>query len=205
MQKAENLKDKINWDKGGGLIPAIVQDEKTSQVLMLGYMNREALEKTLSSGLVSFYSRTRQRLWTKGETSSNTLELVDLYLDCDQDTLLILSRPQGPTCHLGTRSCFSTEPAEFITELESIIEQRKKADPDSSYTASLFSEGVSKMAQKLGEEAVEAALAAATHADNFLDESADLLFHFLVLLSSKGYRFQDVEQTLKKRHKPEKS
>jgi len=199
----ENLEKEINWEKGAGLIPTIIQNASNHQVLMLGFMNREALERTMDTGLVTFYSRTRKTLWTKGETSSNTLELVDIKVDCDQDSLLVLANPNGPTCHKEISSCFDFTPTSslgFFNELEAIIESRKHSDPNSSYTASLFEEGVSKICQKVGEEAVETALAAATDSLNLLDESADLLYHIIVLLHAKNLCLADVEKVLKDRH-----
>ncbi|MGB1448445.1 MAG: bifunctional phosphoribosyl-AMP cyclohydrolase/phosphoribosyl-ATP diphosphatase HisIE [Flavobacteriaceae bacterium] len=188
-----------------GLLPAIVQDATTKTVLMLGYMNHEALTKTLATGRVTFYSRSKQRLWTKGEESGHFLELVDLKADCDQDTLLIQAHPKGPTCHKGTDSCWGEENQAhfgFFSALEETIEQRKAQDEDKSYVASLFRAGINKIAQKVGEEAVETVIEAKDDNDElFLNESADLLFHYLILLQAKGYRLKDIEATLKARKK----
>lgn len=188
-----------------GLLPAIVQDATTKTVLMLGYMNQEALTKTLATDRVTFYSRSKQRLWTKGEESGHFLELVDLKADCDQDTLLIQAHPKGPTCHKGTDSCWGEENQAhfgFFSALEETIEQRKAQDEDKSYVASLFRAGINKIAQKVGEEAVETVIEAKDDNDElFLNESADLLFHYLILLQAKGYRLKDIEATLKARKK----
>lgn len=188
-----------------GLLPAIIQDATTKNVLMLGYMNQEALTKTLATGRVTFYSRSKQRLWTKGEESGHFLELVDLKADCDQDTLLIQAHPKGPTCHKGTDSCWGEENQAhfgFFSALEATIEQRKTQDEDKSYVASLFRAGINKIAQKVGEEAVETVIEAKDDNDElFLNESADLLFHYLILLQAKGYRLKDIEATLIARKK----
>ena len=188
-----------------GLLPAIIQDATTKTVLMLGYMNQEALTKTLATGRVTFYSRSKQRLWTKGEESGHFLELVDLKADCDQDTLLIQAHPKGPTCHKGTDSCWGEENQAhfgFFSALEETIAQRKAQDDDKSYVASLFRAGINKIAQKVGEEAVETVIEAKDDNDElFLNESADLLFHYLILLQAKGYRLKDIEATLKGRKK----
>jgi len=188
-----------------GLLPAIVQDATTKTVLMLGYMNQEALTKTQATGRVTFYSRSKQRLWTKGEESGHLLELVDLKADCDQDTLLIQAHPKGPTCHKGTDSCWGEESKShfgFFSALEDTIAQRKAQDDDKSYVASLFREGMNKIAQKVGEEAVETVIEAKDDNDElFLNESADLLFHYLILLQAKGYRLNDIEATLMARKK----
>jgi len=186
-----------------GLVPAIVQDESTLRVLMLGFMNEAALEKTRESGKVTFYSRSKQRLWTKGEESGHFLLLKDIRVDCDQDTLLIKANPLGPTCHTGADTCWDelNEPGDFLSYLERIIASRKSAAPDSSYTASLFAKGINKVAQKVGEEAVELVIEAKD--DNkalFLGEAADLMFHYLVLLQAKGYTLQEVVDVLKERH-----
>jgi len=186
-----------------GLVPAIVQDESTLRVLMLGFMNEAALEKTRASGKVTFYSRSKQRLWTKGEESGHFLLLKDIRVDCDQDTLLIKANPLGPTCHTGADTCWDelNEPGDFLSYLERIIASRKSAAPDSSYTASLFAKGINKVAQKVGEEAVELVIEAKD--DNkalFLGEAADLMFHYLVLLQAKGYTLQEVVDVLKERH-----
>ncbi|MDC6351555.1 bifunctional phosphoribosyl-AMP cyclohydrolase/phosphoribosyl-ATP diphosphatase HisIE [Zeaxanthinibacter sp. PT1] len=188
-----------------GLVPAIIQDSDTRNVLMLGYMNQEAVSKTLESRKVTFYSRSKQRLWTKGEESGNFLNLVSLKMDCDQDTLLIKVQPQGPTCHTGSDTCWNEENIDddhFLSQLESVIADRK-ADKDNqkSYVASLFRDGINKIAQKVGEEAVETIIEAKDENDSlFLNESADLLFHYMILLQAKGYRLEDVVKVLKSRH-----
>jgi phosphoribosyl-ATP pyrophosphohydrolase/phosphoribosyl-AMP cyclohydrolase len=188
-----------------GLLPAIVQDVRTKTVLMLGYMNVAALEKTQTTGQVTFYSRSKQRLWTKGEESGNFLQLVDIKADCDQDTLLIQVTPKGPTCHKDTDTCWGEENQMqfgFFSVLENTIAQRKAADEDQSYVASLFREGINKIAQKVGEEAVETVIEAKDDNDKlFLNESADLLFHYLILLQAKGYSLKDIEATLMARKK----
>ncbi len=195
----------LNWKKGGGLLPAIVQDASTEQVLMLGYMNAESLSKTQETGLVTFYSRSRQTLWTKGETSGNTLKLVSLDADCDQDTILVRAAPTGPTCHEGTTSCFGDKGPQglgFLAQLETLIDARKTADPESSYTAKLLQGPLHKAAQKVGEEGVEVALAAIAETDDGLVyESADLIYHLLVLLAAKDVKLADVITELQKRHK----
>ncbi|MGJ8549505.1 MULTISPECIES: bifunctional phosphoribosyl-AMP cyclohydrolase/phosphoribosyl-ATP diphosphatase HisIE [Winogradskyella] len=189
-----------------GLVPAIIQDNSTDKVLMLGYMNAEALKKTLESKLVTFFSRTKQRLWTKGEESGNVLNLVDIKLDCDSDSLLIKVNPKGPTCHKGTDTCWNQDNVTsygFISELESTIESRiNAADSEKSYVASLFAKGINKIAQKVGEEAVEVVIEAKDDNDHlFLEESADLLFHYLMLLQAKGFKIDDVVSVLKLRNK----
>ncbi|MCO7198067.1 bifunctional phosphoribosyl-AMP cyclohydrolase/phosphoribosyl-ATP diphosphatase HisIE [Pseudoalteromonas sp. OANN1] len=193
----------VDFDKSA-LIPAIVQDVLTGVVLMQGFMNREALEVTLEKQLVTFYSRSKSRLWTKGETSNNVLTLVEVHTDCDKDSLLIYAKPQGPTCHLGSESCFAESMPElaFLGKLERVIAQRKNASPESSYTASLFAKDLSRSCQKVGEEGVEVALAAMKN-DNeeLLNESADLLYHLIVLLQRQGLTLSDVVNTLKDRHK----
>lgn len=195
----------LDWEKGGGLVPAIVQDADTLQVLMLGYMNEVALAKTTSTGLVTFHSRSRDTLWTKGETSGNTLTLVSLEVDCDADTILVKARPTGPTCHEGTVSCFGDAGASgvgFLGYLDTLIRDRKTADPDSSYTAKLLQGPLVKAAQKVGEEGVETALAAVAETDvEFKGEAADLLYHLLVLLAAKDMPLDDVIEVLKTRHK----
>ncbi|KUL05785.1 MAG: Phosphoribosyl-AMP cyclohydrolase [Proteiniphilum sp. 51_7] len=193
----------INFEKTGGLVPVIIQHANTLQVLMLGYMNEEALEKTKSEGRVTFYSRSKQRLWTKGETSGNFLMVDEIQVDCDNDTLLIKAYPQGPTCHTGSTSCFQEEtPKGFLYELEKVIEQRITENPEGSYTAKLFSRGVNKVAQKVGEEAVELVIEAKDdNLDLFQNEAADLLYHFLILLKTKDLKLQDIEAVLKERHK----
>ena len=194
----------LNFSKSpDGLLPAIVQDATTKTVLMLGYMNEEALQHTQASGKVTFFSRSKQRLWTKGEESGHFLNLVSLKADCDNDTLLIQAEPQGPTCHKGTDSCWGEENKAsygFLTELENTIAQRKAADDDDSYVASLFRKGINKIAQKVGEEAVETVIEAKDNDEAlFLNESADLLFHYLILLQAKGYQLSDIVRTLEER------
>ena len=194
----------IDFAKGGGLVPAIVQDADTLQVLMLGYMNEAALEKTRKTGRVTFHSRSRDRLWTKGETSGHTLDLVSITPDCDADTLLVLARPNGPTCHEGTVSCFGKDGAHgvgFIAHLARVIEDRKGADPSESYTAKLLSGPLHKAAQKVGEEGVEVALAAVAEDEAaFAGEVADLLYHVLVVAEAKGVSLGEVMETLRGRH-----
>jgi len=196
---------KIDFEKGGGLVPAIVQDAKTEQVLMLGYMNEASLEKTQDTGLVTFYSRSRKELWTKGETSGNTLKLQSITVDCDHDTLLVRATPTGPTCHEGTISCFGDKGPDglgFLAYLEDLIETRKSADADSSYTASLLNGPLRRAAQKVGEEGVETALAAVAETeDKLTSEAADLVYHLLVLLAAKDVKFESVIAELKSRHK----
>ena len=189
-----------------GLVPAIIQDATTNKVLMLGYMNDKALKKTIESKLVTFFSRTKQRLWTKGEESGNVLNLKDIKLDCDSDSLLIRVNPKGPTCHKGSDTCWNEANDEsygFISQLEDTIASRiKSADSEKSYVASLFAKGINKIAQKVGEEAVEVVIEAKDNNDDlFLDESADLLFHYLMLLQAKGFKINDVVDVLKKRDK----
>jgi len=192
---------KIDFKKGGGLVPAIVQDADTLQVLMLGYMNAEAVAKTQETGLVTFFSRSRETLWTKGETSGNTLTLVDMTIDCDQDTFLVKARPAGPTCHTGTVSCFGEDGADgvgFLAYLETLIEGRKTADPESSYTAQLLQGPLRRAAQK---EGVETALAAVAETeDKLVSEAADLFYHTLVLLAAKDVNLEAVIAELKGRH-----
>jgi phosphoribosyl-ATP pyrophosphohydrolase/phosphoribosyl-AMP cyclohydrolase len=189
-----------------GLVPAIVQDAITKNVLMLGFMNEEAFRKTHELQKVTFFSRSKDRLWTKGETSGNSLDLVSITVDCDGDSLLVLVHPQGPTCHLDTDTCWGTSNNStfgFLSELETIIENRKNnTEQEQSYIASLFRSGINKIAQKVGEEAVEVVIEAKDDDDvAFLNESADLLFHFMILLQAKGVRLGDVEKTLRSRHK----
>jgi phosphoribosyl-ATP pyrophosphohydrolase/phosphoribosyl-AMP cyclohydrolase len=189
-----------------GLVPAIIQDAQTKNVLMLGYMNQDALDKTKKTNLVTFYSRSKKRLWTKGEESGNVLKLVDIKLDCDHDTLLISVNPKGPTCHKGSDTCWNESNEEsygFITKLEDTITSRiESADAQKSYVASLFAKGINKIAQKVGEEAVEVVIEAKDDNDGlFLEESADLLFHYLMLLQAKGYKMNDVVSVLKQREK----
>ncbi|HET8860375.1 bifunctional phosphoribosyl-AMP cyclohydrolase/phosphoribosyl-ATP diphosphatase HisIE [Marivirga sp.] len=196
---------KPDFSKGeNGLLPAVIQDAVTGKVLMLGYMNEEALGKTQSSGKVTFYSRSKNRLWMKGESSSNFLNLVDISLDCDQDTFLIKVNPDGPTCHTGADTCWDekNEGIGFIDHLESVIEARKNGDSEKSYVKSLFDKGINKIAQKVGEEAVEVVIEAKDDNEElFLNESADLLFHYLILLQAKGYKLQDVVKILEERHR----
>jgi len=197
----------IDFNKyADGLVPAIIQDAETKLVLMLGFMNEAALEQTKSSRLVTFFSRTKNRLWTKGEESGNTLELVDIAVDCDKDTLLVQVKPTGPVCHKGTDTCWKAENiAEygFLTNLENTIASRvSDGDTSNSYVASLFAKGINKIAQKVGEEAVETIIEAKDSNDElFLNESADLLFHYLMLLKAKGFELNDIVQVLKSRHK----
>jgi len=186
-----------------GLVPVIVQDHETHHVLMLGFMNEEALKKTEESGKVTFFSRTKNRLWTKGEESGNFLHVKQLMLDCDKDTLLIKAHPAGPVCHTGADTCFSerNHSEDFLLYLEDIINLRKQVTPAESYVAKLFSQGINKIAQKVGEEAVEVVIEAKDNNEElFLNESADLLFHYLLLLNAKGYKLQDVIEILKSRH-----
>jgi len=195
----------MDWEKGGGLIPAIIQDANTEQVLMLGYMSPKSLAKTQDTGLVTFYSRSRKTLWTKGDTSGNTLKLISLEADCDNDTLLVRAVPTGPTCHEGTTSCFGVKGPEglgFLSQLETIIETRKTASPESSYTAKLLQGPLHKAAQKVGEEGVETALAAiAETEDGLVYEAADLIYHLMVLLAAKDIKLADVIAELQSRHK----
>jgi len=196
----------INFEKySDGLVPAIVQDATTKNVLMLGFMNKEALDKTREINKVTFFSRTKKKLWTKGEESSNYLDLVSIQLDCDQDTLLLQANPRGPTCHLGTDSCWGESNHSnfgFLSQLEDVIEDRKNnKEQETSYVASLFRKGMNKIAQKVGEEAVEVVIEAKDDDDlAFINESADLLFHFMILLQAKGFHLRDVEKTLRSRH-----
>ena len=191
----------LDWAKGDGLLPVIVQDANNLRVLMLGYMNPEALAATQSSGFVTFYSRSKQRLWKKGESSGHVLELVSLQVDCDSDTLLVLARPQGPTCHLQRDSCFPQAPASFLADLDALVERREHERPAGSYTTRLFHEGVRRIAQKVGEEGVETALAGVIQDNNaLLGESADLLFHLIVLLRARGLSLQDAVEVLRGRH-----
>ena len=191
-----------DWAKGDGLLPVIVQDAGNLRVLMLGYMNAEALAATQDSGFVTFYSRSKQRLWKKGESSGHVLQLVSIQADCDNDTLLVLARPQGPTCHLQRDSCFAEAPTSFIADLDTLVAQRERDRPAGSYTTKLFDEGIRRIAQKVGEEGVETALAAVVQDDAaLLGESADLVFHLLVLLRARGLSLQDVSSVLQQRHK----
>lgn len=191
----------IDFNKGDGLVPVIIQNAQTLKVLMLGYMNEEALIQTKASGLVTFYSRSKKRLWTKGESSGNTLELVDMRLDCDQDTLLVTVNPKGPTCHTGSTSCFNDDTSKgFIYELEKTISNRIDSNDPKSYTNELYQRGINKVAQKVGEEAVELVIEAKdTNDDLFKNEAADLMYHFLILLKAKNICFTDIEDVLKSR------
>ena len=192
--------DRLDWAKGDGLIPVIVQD-RAGLVRMLGYMNREALEATLASDFVTFFSRSKKRLWVKGDSSGNRLRLIDLAADCDNDALLVRADPEGPTCHTGTASCFPTSPPFFPSGLEAIIRSRASADPATSYTARLAGDGVKRMAQKVGEEGVEVALAAVQgDRDELLGEAADLAFHLTLLLQAKGLSWDDISVELERRH-----
>lgn len=194
----------LDWAKGDGLLPAIVQDADGGAVLMLGYMNREALAQTRASGRVTFFSRSRQRLWLKGETSGNFLLLQSLHADCDSDAILVRARPLGPTCHRGTQSCFGDDaapPLAFIAELDALIAGRQRDRPVGSYTTRLFDEGIRRIAQKVGEEGVEIALAAVVQDEAATrDEAADLLFHLLVLLRARGIALGEVVDVLRQRH-----
>lgn len=195
--------DSIDWAKGDGLVPAIVQNPNTGDVLMLGYMNEEALKATLHTEKVTFFSRKKQRLWTKGETSGHTLELVEVHLDCDQDTLLVQAIPNGPTCHLNHPSCFgqTPPPVGMLTRLEAVIASRAENDHSNSYTKSLLNEGIKRCAQKVGEEGVEVALAAVAGSPEELhEEAADLLYHLLVTLKAANTGLQPVLDVLAKRH-----
>lgn len=203
-----NTLPSLDWQKGDGLLPAIIQDADTQQVLMLGYMNAAALEQTLATKRVTFFSRSKNRLWVKGESSGHFLDLVDVTADCDADALLVRARPNGPTCHRGTCSCFGEEGATgtgFLAQLERTVNQRISSGDEKSYTAKLVREGVKRVAQKVGEEGVETALAA-TAGDNpeLASEAADLLFHLIVLLRVKGLSLQDALAVLEKRHATKK-
>jgi phosphoribosyl-AMP cyclohydrolase / phosphoribosyl-ATP pyrophosphohydrolase len=191
----------LAWDKQGGLLPAIVQDARTHRVLMLGWMDRAALDATLATRRVTFFSRRRQRLWMKGETSGDVLDLVSLDADCDADTLLVQAHPRGPTCHLGRASCFPGAPGAFLPELDALLARRERERPPGSYSARLFDGGVRRIAQKVGEEGVETALAAVAQDDTaLLGEAADLVFHLTVLLRARGLGLADVEAVLRDRH-----
>ncbi|MCG7488105.1 bifunctional phosphoribosyl-AMP cyclohydrolase/phosphoribosyl-ATP diphosphatase HisIE [Vibrio sp. Of14-4] len=206
VEEASLLIERINWSKVDGLVPAIIQDFCSSQVLMMGYMNQEALAKTAETGKVTFFSRTKERLWTKGETSGNVLQLVNISLDCDNDTLLVKVEPIGPTCHLGNTTCWDIDPQEesqmvWLNQLERLLEARKNADPESSYTASLYAKGTKRISQKVGEEGVEVALAATSgDKSELVCESADLVYHLMVLLQDQGLSMNDVINKLKQRH-----
>lgn len=198
----------IDFDKMNGLVPAIIQDAVTKNVLMLGFMNQEAYQKTIETKKVTFWSRTRQCLWTKGETSGHYLHLVSIQVDCDNDTLLVKVHPEGPTCHKGTDTCWDEEnrlnPILFLSELQDFICQRHEEMPENSYTTSLFRKGVNKMAQKVGEEAVETVIEATNGTtENLIYEGSDLLYHLIVLLTGKGLRIEDLVTELAKRHDPE--
>jgi phosphoribosyl-ATP pyrophosphohydrolase/phosphoribosyl-AMP cyclohydrolase len=193
--------DALAWDKQQGLLPAIVQDAGSHRVLMLGYMDRAALEATLATGRVTFFSRSKQRLWMKGESSGDILELVSLEADCDADTLLVQARPRGPTCHLGRASCFPAAPGDFLAELDALVARRERERPEGSYSTKLFEAGPRRIAQKVGEEGVETALAAVAQDDAaLLGEAADLVFHLTVLLRARGLGLADVEAVLRERH-----
>ena len=194
--------DALDWSKGDGLLPVIVQDADNLRVLMLGYMNAEALAATRASGKVTFFSRSKQRLWTKGESSGHFLEVVGIEQDCDADTLLIQAHPRGPTCHLGRDSCFPQAPANFLGSLDALVATRDRERPAGSYTTALFEKGTRRIAQKVGEEGVETALAAVVQGDEeLLGESADLLYHLLVLLRARGLGLSDVLGVLEARHR----
>lgn len=194
----------LDFEKMNGLIPAIIQDNYTQKVLMLGFMNKEAYEKTMETGKVTFFSRTKNRLWTKGEESGNFLHVVSVKADCDNDTLLIMVHPEGPVCHKGTDTCWGDKNEQnimFLKELQDFIDRRRQEMPEKSYTTSLFNSGVNKMAQKVGEEAVETILEACNGTDErLIYEGADLLYHLIVLLTYKGYRIEDLARELKERH-----
>jgi phosphoribosyl-ATP pyrophosphohydrolase/phosphoribosyl-AMP cyclohydrolase len=201
---------KIDFKKMGGLVPAIIQDATTRNVLMLGFMNEEAYQKTVETGHVTFWSRTRQTLWTKGETSGHFLNLVDMKVDCDNDTLLVKVHPIGPTCHTGTDTCWGEEnkmednPLFFLTELQDFINKRKEEMPEGSYTTKLFHDGINKIAQKVGEEALETVIEATNGtSEHLIYEASDLLYHLIVLLAEKGMRIEDVATELHKRHDPD--
>jgi phosphoribosyl-AMP cyclohydrolase / phosphoribosyl-ATP pyrophosphohydrolase len=197
----------LNFKKlAGDILPAVIQDNTTGKVLMLGFMNKEAYDKTVSSGLVTFFSRTKNRLWTKGEESGNFLEVVTIQPDCDQDTLLIKVNPVGPVCHTGTDTCWGEENKSddlmFLKQLQDFIDKRKQEMPMGSYTTTLFEDGLSRMAQKVGEEAIETVIEAmANNNERLIYEASDLVYHLIVLLSHKGYRIEDLARELKKRHK----
>ncbi|MBR2102773.1 MAG: bifunctional phosphoribosyl-AMP cyclohydrolase/phosphoribosyl-ATP diphosphatase HisIE [Prevotella sp.] len=199
---------KIDFEKQNGLVPAIIQDAETRNVLMLGFMNQEAYDKTVESGKVTFWSRTRQCLWTKGETSGNYLNVVDIKNDCDHDTLLIKVHPDGPTCHTGTDTCWGEDnvrnPLLFLTELQDFIEKRREEMPEGSYTTKLFKDGIGRQAQKVGEEALETVIeAVAGNKEKLVYEAADMIYHLVVLLTSNGLRIEDVAEQLAMRHNPD--
>ena len=206
----------IDFDKMGGLVPAIIQDADTRQVLMLGFMNREAYDKTVATGKVTFWSRTRQTLWTKGETSGNFLDLVSIANDCDNDTLLVKVHPHGPTCHTGTDTCWGEEnktcgteqdkqdSLRFVSELQDFIEKRKEEMPEGSYTTRLFRDGIAKISQKVGEEALETVIEAISGPDDKLVyEAGDMIYHLLVMLTARGLRIEDIADELRRRHDPQ--
>ena len=198
----------IDFEKMGGLVPAIVQDDRTGRVLMLGYMNREAYDKTLATGLVTFFSRSRQQLWTKGETSGNLLHLKSMAVDCDGDALLVKATPDGPVCHTGTDTCWGetnvASPLQFLTELQDFIERRHEEMPEGRYTTSLFRDGLNRMAQKVGEEALEAVIEATNGTnERLIYECSDMFYHLIVLLTSKGLRIEDIARELQERHAPQ--
>ncbi|EOD77360.1 Phosphoribosyl-AMP cyclohydrolase [Grimontia indica] len=201
------LAESIDWEKVDGLVPAIVQNSQSGQVLMMGYMNQDALAKTLDTEQVTFFSRTKERLWTKGETSGNVLRLKHIAVDCDKDTLLVQADPIGPTCHLGTETCWGEDDANkptlvFLHQLEQVLASRRGSDPSTSYTASLYAKGTKRISQKVGEEGVEVALAATSgDKEELINESADLMYHLLVLLQDQGFSLEDVANKLKERHK----
>lgn len=197
----------IDFEKTGGLVPAIIQDANTKNVLMLGYMNQEAFDKTMATGKVTFWSRSRNCLWTKGETSGNFLDLVSIKNDCDNDTLLVKAVPHGPTCHTGTDTCWGEDnesnPLAFLSELQDFIERRHEEMPEGSYTTSLFKKGVNRIAQKVGEEALETVIEATNGTnDKLIYEASDMFYHLIVLLTEKGLRIEDVAAELQKRHGP---
>lgn len=197
----------INFDKMNGLVPAIIQDATTRKILMLGFMNKEAYEKTVETGKVTFYSRTKERLWTKGEQSGNFLNVVSIQNDCDQDTLLIQVHPTGPVCHTGTDTCWGEKneanPLLFLSELQDFIEKRYQEMPEGSYTTSLFKDGLNRMAQKVGEEALEAVIEAVNGSnERLIYEGSDMLYHLIVLLTAKGMRIEDMASELQQRHNP---
>ncbi len=205
MSNSENFPEKIDFGKGEGLVPVIVQDSKTNKVLMLGYMNEEAYQKTIRDKLVTFFSRSKQRLWTKGETSENYLVLKEVLLDCDGDTLLIKADPQGPVCHTGNDTCFAEINKSgllFLEHLQRVIKDRRFSPSEKSYTRSLFKKGINKIAQKVGEEAVELVIEAKDNNDNlFKNEAADLIFHLMVLLEEKNTSLHEIVSILEERHK----
>ena len=201
FQSADFQIETLAWDKQDGMLPAIVQDAATHRVLMLGYMDRAALSATLASRKVTFHSRSKQRLWIKGESSGHVLDLVSITADCDRDTLLVQANPRGPTCHLGSVSCFADAPGDFMAELDALIAQRQRDRPDTGYTSKLLDAGVRRIAQKVGEEGVEVALAAVVEGDPaLLGEAADLLYHLAVLLRARGLQFAQAVDGLRQRH-----